>query len=317
MTTERSRLFVTHSGTFHLDDAFAYAALRLAHGLGASGTDHQLVRTRDREVFVQAEMIWDVGGIYDAATGRFDHHQRDAPKRASGTPLSAAGLVWRRHGEAAVAALLGASATEATLVAHVVAEIDRDVVNRIDEIDHGEKHPEDSLGLSSVVEDCNLSWDSPDFGNQAAEDAAFLLAAGLVEGFLRRRVEAVRARLAATSIVFAAHQQSAHPHILEIDRKMPWQDPVFQHELPVDYAVYPVARGNWMVDSMPLTSGSYAQRLPLPAAWAGLLDAELANASGIPDAVFVHRERFVGAARSRAGAMAMAHRALELGRPQR
>jgi hypothetical protein len=65
-----------------------------------------------------------------------------------------------------------------------------------------------------VVEDCNPSWDSLGIGDQAAEDAAFLLAAGVVEGFLWRRVEAARARLAAMSVVLAAHRRSADPRIL-------------------------------------------------------------------------------------------------------
>ncbi len=34
---------------------------------------------------------------------------------------------------------------------------------------------------------------------------------------------------------------------------------------------------------------------------------------GVPDAVFAHARRFVGAARSREGAMAMARRAIEIG----
>jgi uncharacterized UPF0160 family protein len=53
--------------------------------------------------------------------------------------------------------------------------------------------------------------------------------------------------------------------------------------------------------------------LPLPEAWAGLRGADLATASGVADAVFVHTRRFVAAARSRQGAMAMARRAIETG----
>ncbi len=68
-----------------------------------------------------------------------------------------------------------------------------------------------------------------------------------------------------------------------------------------------------MIDAMPREPGSYAPRLPLPAAWAGLRDAALAAATGVPDAVFVHPQRFVGGARSRAGAMAMAQQAIALG----
>ena len=93
-------LLVTHSGTFHLDDAFAYAVLRLALGLSKAGVDHALVRTRDEAVVAGADIAWDVGAVHDPAAGRFDHHQRGAPVRedGDGTPFSAAGLVWRAHG---------------------------------------------------------------------------------------------------------------------------------------------------------------------------------------------------------------------------
>jgi uncharacterized UPF0160 family protein len=74
-----------------------------------------------------------------------------------------------------------------------------------------------------------------------------------------------------------------------------------------------VPNGNWMVDAMPRAPGSYATHLPLPAAWAGLRDAALAAATGVPDAVFVHPQRFVGGARSRAGALAIAQQAIALG----
>ena len=140
-----------------------------------------------------------------------------------------------------------------------------------------------------------------------------LRAADLAEGFLRRRVEAVRARLDADAVVLAAHARSADPRILELDRELPWEEPVFAHALPVFYAVYPVPSGNWMVDAMPPAPGSFAQRLPLPEVWAGLRDAELAATCGVPDAVFAHARRFVGAARSREGALAMARRAIEIG----
>ena len=103
--------------------------------------------------------------------------------------------------------------------------------------------------------------------------------------------------------------------MLELGRKLPWEGPVFAHGLPVLYALYPVPNGNWMVDAMPPEPGSFAQRLPLPEAWAGLRDADLAAACGVSDAVFVHARRFVGAARSREGAMAMVRRAIEVGSP--
>jgi uncharacterized UPF0160 family protein len=263
-------------------------------------------------VVARADIAWDVGAVHDPAAGRFDHHQRGAPVREDGLPYSAAGLVWRHHGEAAVRALL-APCGAADLAAAVAAEVDREVVRRIDEIDNGVGPPRDALGLASLVGDLNPPWDSPALGDRQAEDGAFLRAADLAEGFLRRRVEAVRARLAAEALVLAAHARSADPRVLELDRKLPWEGPVFAHGLPVLYAVYPAPNGNWMVDAMPPEPGSFDQRLPLPEAWAGLREADLAAACGVPDAVFAHARRFVGAARSRQGAMEMARRATEAG----
>jgi uncharacterized UPF0160 family protein len=303
---------VTHSGKFHCDDAFAYAVLRLALGLGAPGVDHTLIRTRDPAVIASGDIVWDVGTVHDAAAGRFDHHQRGAPIRPdTEVPFSAAGLVWQVHGPAAVRALLPQA--EAGLAEAVAANIDRDVIRRIDAIDNGFAHPEDSLGLSSIVGDCNLAWDAPEAGNPAAEDARFVEAAGLMESFLRKRVDRVRAKLAADALVVAAHAASADPRVLELARSMPWQGAVFAHELPVLYAVYAVSSGKWMVDAMPPERGSFAQRLPLPEAWAGLSGPALAEASGIADAEFVHTRRFVGAARSREGALAMAAAAIRIG----
>ncbi|MDR7035724.1 hypothetical protein J2X36_000460 [Methylobacterium sp. BE186] len=93
---------VTPSGTFHLDETFAYAVLRLALSLREVGRDHELVRTRDEAEIARADLVWDVGAAWEPAAGRFDHHQRGAPVGEDGTPFSAAGLVWRYYGEAAV-----------------------------------------------------------------------------------------------------------------------------------------------------------------------------------------------------------------------
>jgi hypothetical protein len=60
---------------------------RLALGLKAPGEDHALLRTRKAELIETADIVWDVGGVFDAAGRRFDHHQRGAPVREDGTPF--------------------------------------------------------------------------------------------------------------------------------------------------------------------------------------------------------------------------------------
>jgi uncharacterized UPF0160 family protein len=302
-------ILVTHSGKFHCDDAFAYAVLRLALGLHQPGVDHVLVRTRKPEPIAGGTIVWDVGSVFDAAQNRFDHHQRGAPTRADGTPFSSAGLIWQVYGERAVMALGAGPFAPA-----IAAELDRSWLRRIDEIDNGVSVDgpvrDDALNFSSLVGEFNPPWDSVDATGPTAGDAAFHLAADFAEGVLRRRVDGLRGKHAAEAIVVAAHAAGEDPRLLVLDRGMPWKSAVFKHELPVIYTMSPASNGNWVIDTMPPEPGSFDQRLPLPEAWAGLQEAELAAASGVPDAVFVHVRRFVGAARSREGALSMARKAL-------
>lgn len=306
-------ILATHSGKFHCDEVFAYAVLRLALGLAEPGRDHVLLRTRKPELIETATIVWDVGFAFDPAASRFDHHQRGAPLRADGTPFSSAGLVWQAYGERAVAALLRERGAEA-FAAAIAAEIDATIVRRIDEIDNGvaaDGPPgRDTLGLATLIGDCNPTWDDPAGSGPTAGDAAFLEATELAAGVLRRRVEGMRARLAAEASVLAAHRAGEDPRILVLDQGMPWKNVVFAHALPVLFTVSPASNGNWMVDTMPPEPGSFAQRLPLPEAWAGLPAEALAAETGVADAVFVHLRRFVGAARSRDGAVAMAQKAM-------
>ena len=303
-------ILATHGGKFHCDEVFAYAVLRLALGLSGPGRDHVLLRTRQAAAIETATVVWDVGFAYDAAANRFDHHQRGAPARADGTPFSSAGLVWQAYGEQAVAALLREGGAEA-FAAAIAAEIDETVVRRIDEIDNGVTDGRrDTLGLAALVGEFNPGWDDPAGAGPTAGDAAFLEAAAFAGGVLRRRVDAIRARRAAEAFVLAAHRAGEDPRLLVLDRGMPWKNVVFAHHLPVLFTVSPASNGNWMVDTMPPEPGSFEQRMPLPADWAGLDAAALAERSGVADAVFVHLRRFVGAAKSREGAVAMARAAM-------
>jgi uncharacterized UPF0160 family protein len=75
MTTPKNLpVLATHGGKFHWDEVFAYVVLKLALGLKAPGEDHALLRTRKPELIEAADFVWDVGGVFDAAGQRFDHH---------------------------------------------------------------------------------------------------------------------------------------------------------------------------------------------------------------------------------------------------
>jgi len=304
-------VLATHSGKFHCDEVFAYAVLRLALGLQEAGRDHTLLRTRKPELIETADIVWDVGSHYNVTTSRFDHHQRGAPLREDGTPFSSAGLIWQVYGARAVAALLPQNAE---FVSAICAEIDKSLVRRIDEIDNGVsvhgpiKH--DGLSLAALVGDFNPSWDAPDSSGATAGDVAFLAATAFVSGILERRVNDLRARAVAEANVLEAYRKAEDPRILVLERGMPWKNVVFNHELPILFGVAPASNGSWMLDTIPTEPGSFTPRRKLPEAWAGLEASALAARTGVVDAVFVHLRCFVGAAQTKAGAIALAQKAL-------
>ena len=167
MSEPRLPLLVTHSGSFHCDEAFAYVALRLALGLHAPGHDHVLLRTRDAGRIAEGDVVWDVGLVYDTAAQRFDHHQRGAPVRPDGTPFSSAGLVWQTHGEAAVRALLRPE--DSGFAKAITADLDASMVRFIDEVDNGVATSRGSMDLASLVSDCNPAWDTLTSRSRAME----------------------------------------------------------------------------------------------------------------------------------------------------
>ncbi len=95
------QFLVTHSGGFHADELLSTVILSRLY------PDADIVRSRAPEWITPApdRVIYDVGGVYDAASQIFDHHQRGAPMRESGEPFSSFGLVWKHYGRDYLAAL--------------------------------------------------------------------------------------------------------------------------------------------------------------------------------------------------------------------
>jgi len=81
---QTARSFGTHSGSFHADEVTACSLLLLFDRIDRD----KIQRTRDAEVLAKCEYVCDVGGVYDPAKKRFDHHQANYKG-----PMSSAGMV--------------------------------------------------------------------------------------------------------------------------------------------------------------------------------------------------------------------------------
>lgn len=68
------------------------------------------MRSRDPEALAAADVVIDVGGVYDPDAQRFDHHQRGFEEvfgHGYVTKLSSAGLVYKHFGRGIVAQVRG------------------------------------------------------------------------------------------------------------------------------------------------------------------------------------------------------------------
>ena len=94
---KKKKVIVTHSGSFHTDDVFAAATLTL--WLDQQGERYTIIRSREPQVIATADYVFDVGGEYDHARGRYDHHQPEgAGEHDNGIAYAAFGLVWKHYG---------------------------------------------------------------------------------------------------------------------------------------------------------------------------------------------------------------------------
>ena len=89
----------THSGTFHCDEALGCFLL----GRTSQFRDAPVTRTRDEETLKKLDCVIDVGGVYDPALHRYDHHQRGFTEVFGQggydvVKLSSAGLVYKHFG---------------------------------------------------------------------------------------------------------------------------------------------------------------------------------------------------------------------------
>lgn len=287
----------THNGSFHADDVFAIAALRLLHGDAL-----KLVRTRDAEQLAAADLRVDVGLRNDPATGDFDHHQRGgAGERPNGIRYASFGLVWKAFG------------AEICRSDEIAEDLDLLIVQGIDANDVGQTIVEPLIGhvtpltASHAIGMMNPNWNED--GSAAGKDAAFLEAVAFAQGILARAVAAAQAQARAAELVRSAIARAKDPRLIELDRGMPWHRELVANAPDALFVVYP-REDDWGLQAVPRVLGEFANRKDLPEGWAGMTDADLVAVTGVPDARFCHAGRFMAVAGSRDGALALARQAL-------
>lgn len=261
----------THDGSFHADEVTACALLLLFGLIDASG----IVRTREPAKLAQCEFVCDVGGIYDPARKLFDHHQVDYEGE-----LSSAGMVLQYLKDQAIINDKEYRLFQDSLVLGVDAHD-----NGKDLLIQG------YCTYSHVI--ANFRPIPYDPGLQE-EEAAFFEALRFALHHLDRLWKRYQYVQSWRSIV--EKKMAARSDYLIFDEGIPWQELFFElggEGHPAKFVLMP-SGPHWTVRGIPPNYKNKMQvRQPHPLHWAGLLEGQFREVSGIPGAIFCHKGRFI------------------------
>jgi uncharacterized UPF0160 family protein len=289
------KAILTHDGSFHADDIFAVATLLLLY------PDATVVRSRDQVKIDAADIVVDAGMVYNPSRLRFDHHQKEgAGKRENGIPYAAFGLIWKEYGEK-----VAGGKREAEI-------IDTRLVSTLDANDNGVSLSDyrfKNVRPYSLV-DFLYSYIDETETSPEAKDKNFMFLVGIAKELLPREIKRAHAQVIGEETVKKIYEESADKKVIVMSEEFPaWRTALMQTPDAL-FAIYPRSDGLWSIKAVPLDNGSYEPRRSLPEAWAGKGKEELQEVTGVSDAIFAHRGRFMAAAESKEGALALAKLAL-------
>ncbi|WP_136439675.1 MYG1 family protein [Pacificoceanicola onchidii] len=291
---------VTHSGGFHADELLSSVVLTRLF------PSARLIRSRDPEWISPREgrIIYDVGREYDPGAGMFDHHQKPNPLREDGSPFSSFGLIWKHFGRD----YLKAMAVPDAEVDAVHASFDAKFVWPIDMLDNGAMEPSSAGPLAGLTLPVLLETLKPEFDERdpAADDSAFAEALDVARAFVEAAVRNLAAKRRAEAMVTEAISSAGESRVLELAMGMPFRAAI--EKVGADHLLFVVhpRDKDWALTTIRKGGDTFESRADLPAAWAGLTDHALEEASGVSGAKFCHNGRFIAVANSRDAVLKMA-----------
>lgn len=310
-TGEISEL-VTHDGDFHFDEVAATVILSDLY----PGAEVKRSRLAGLICPGPGRIVYDVGMRYDPAKFVFDHHQKGAARREDGVTYSALGLIWKHFGVAWLRESLSSrhAAVDADFIARLFSRMDAEFVRLVDSVDNGRLAPDaagrfQGMTMFDMISDMVPDWR---IRTGAEDDRSFARAVVLLRQVMASRLDRMLAALAAERDIERAMTCRTDARILVLSHQMPWRDIVPNlEEEELRFVLYPRENGDWLINAVPVTPGSYRARLDLPEAWAGLEFEALRQVTGFDSAVFCHEKRFFAVFGDEADAMAAVMLALE------
>ena len=290
------------------------------------------------KVLEPLDIVIDVGGTYDHALLRYDHHQRGYDERFDQgkegkdgrcTKLSASGLVYRHYGRQVIQEFYPKISDDHLELAY--KKLYNSLLEALDAIDTGVEQVAadvqmiyyDSTGLSSRVGRLNPRWNEVDAnGQEPSPDERFELAsAACGEDFCAVLTKIVESDIPARDFVEKAvldrlETDPSGEIICFASGGLPWKNHLYdlekEHKIDplVKFVLYTDQGGMWRIQAVTVEGQSFENRLSLPEEWRGVRDEELEAVTKIPGTKFCHAAGFIGGASTYEGVLEMARMAL-------
>lgn len=300
VTTSTAKTVITHNGLFHADETFGTAFLSLL-----LGSEVRVVRTRNPAQIEQAYVALDVGGVYDNAKLRYDHHQRDFLDVHEGTSikLAACGLIWRHFGTCLITKLHPELDIEQ--VKSLWQSVDETICRPVDLQDNGqgifkiEGAEAQALTVSMMV----AAFNQQDIYSPA-QDEAFMRIVKILKEYILNFLRAGANKLQLLKEAEEAVEQQKGNRVLVLDKFLPYREAVLKANsegAQFDLVTYP-AKGQWNLQTIPVDDtpeNFYSQRVSLPQRLWGLTGPDASKESlGGSALVFCHKTGFLAAVKA-------------------
>ena len=302
---------ITHDKSFHCDEVAGTALLSIIY------EKIEIRRTRKDFDWINAEcpdvktVTIDVGGKYDHENGLYDHHQKsfnDTFNEASKVPLSSCGLIWKHYGLYVVEHLTNGRKTTNEMREKIWNNFYFSFIIGIDAHDNGIPHIKspasnnikyaykNSLNLGYLVSKFNSIDTSDDDAQMKQFIKAYQMCKTIIIEALTNDIDSL--------IDFEINQtyfdecvaKSMIPEIVAFDRGINAVQYIIKHNRnksfkdQIKFYIIKIADDNWKIGTMQGTE-PFSMLMPI-------ITQEAAAKLVGDDLIFVHKNRFCGAAKT-------------------
>ncbi len=293
------KLLVTHNGQGHMDDYFAVAAFLLAN------SDYEVIRTRDKNIFDNADALIDVGNDYNPEKDHFDHHQKGgAGERSNSIPYASAGLVWKKYGAILCDNDQG-----------MADSIEQRLISFIDSLDTNTDVYEMKIQDTRVysIRDyfyCLFQPFQAERDNMQEHDRLFFLAVAKAKELLQLEIAKAKENKELIQYVEDRYEQASEKRIIVFSKSCPFQFVLQKYKEPL-FVIIPYQQSQFVVIAVKEQDSS-VDRLPFPVEWRAKNGNELQEAAGITDLHFCHGQGYMLIANTFDSAKAAAEKAIQI-----